>query len=522
MCQIAERYLNIICKHSAVVSKTISGYGDGPLSDFLNYNCPETDTYLQKREDLLQVIYQYAAPLLGESIAYRAILDLDRCPIAVTANHHGVDFFAQSVQGSLIFFLMNVVKGTLSATVPIFSFGNVPLNNLTYPRGLLLYQVTLDYLESVPRRIPIFPDQFKRRMVSVVAGFQEKMVYQAVRQVNQMVREGKISSVLGDTIRDILGEDYCGTEVLSQSSYSRQSVILNSRIWKRLFSAGTPSPDLVYLEIEKIVGKLLELDLCNPRGLVWCVMFEAELREQLLVELDGIRGCWEREKLTQRCSGKQSDRSQRKGSNGCGTLFFWGIDEAGRRIPLSLESERSVGEVLRGVDDDGQTWEMPYTPDSIIAGLQAGRLLPSLFTCFLVVSFARGVTCIGGYYQAEYLPLMQQGLLTALKKFRGYGDIAGFVQRVLTDRYLSGMQTVMCRLEDDCLIPAGPVEIIAGGGLTTNDFEKMLSLTVKEAHLASLFETVPDIAPWEVNSVEWKKPLAAACSNLLSEKVVIK
>jgi len=93
---------------------------------------------------------------------------------------------------------------------------------------------------------------------------------------------------------------------------------------------------------------------------------------------------------------------------------------------------------------------------------------------------------------------------------------------VPTDGYLSGMQTVMSHVGHGRLVPAGPLEIMARGGLTADDLNSMGSLTVKEAHLASLSETVSDIAVDRVEIGEWKTLLASECGQLLAERIVIK
>ena len=165
---------------------------------------------------------------------------------------------------------------------------------------------------------------------------------------------------------------------------------------------------------------------------------------------------------------------------------------------------------------------LPFRTGDILNALDTHRLLPSLFTSFLVLSFARGITCAGGYYQGEYLPEMQQALVATLKQTTGYSDVADRVDAVSTYAYLSGMQTVMTQVEKGCLIPAGPVEIAAGGGLETADIEKILGLTVTEAHIASLFETVPDIVPWAAGESGWKKALALEIGTQLADRLVIK
>ncbi len=118
--------------------------------------------------------------------------------------------------------------------------------------------------------------------------------------------------------------------------------------------------------------------------------------------------------------------------------------------------------------------------------------------------------------------MMQEVVVTALQKTNYHDDIADFVTQVPTDCYLSGMLAVMAETDDGCLIPAGPAEIIAGGGITRDDIEKMLSLTVREAHIAGLFETVPDIVPKELRVPGRKKELASDCQQLLEGKMVLK
>ena len=46
----------------------------------------------------------------------------------------------------------------------------------------------------------------------------------------------------------------------------------------------------------------------------------------------------------------------------------------------------------------GEVFELAYTPASICEALKENRVLPSLFTCFLTLSFARGMVCPGGYF----------------------------------------------------------------------------------------------------------------------------
>jgi hypothetical protein len=519
---LLQSYLDMVRRNLSVVDRTISQYGNLSLREYLTSFSCEIGASFQGRDELLDIVCRYVAPLLGKAVAKETLEDLAAHPIVLTSNHHGVDYYAQTLQARLIFSLRSISKTSSARTVPVFACGNIPLNNPTYPRGLLLYRCASGNLDAMPHKLPLFPDRLKRTMVSAAPAYDETMVGSLQGRLDRMISQGSLPSDVGVAARNILVEVYRYAALGTVSDYSRQAVILNSLIWKRLFAKGFSPPEMIYLELEKIVDALLALDLSNRSSLAWGVLFDPTLRENVLAELNGIKGCWNLDVLGQRSATIALGETHPGAGRYCGTVFFWGVDRAGRRIPLHT-ARRSSGEVVfRGMDDEGTALEILLTTDAISKSLQERQLVPSLFTCFLVLAFARGVCCVGGYFQCEYLPAMQRGLAAALQSTPGYGDVAQAVLQVPTTLYLDGMIAVMSRIEDGLLIPAGLLEIIAGGGLTEEDIVTMLALKVREAHLADLFETVPDGAPPESRTTGWKRQLAAAGSAWLEGRVVVK
>lgn len=507
---MAEHLLDAARAESPVIRETISAFGASTLSAYLQQSLQGVGDALQGRADFLDVVYQYVEPLLGEGVAHNVCSELDVSPVILTTNHHGVDFFAQSVQGSLIFSLRSL-NGNPAKTVPIFACGGVPLDNLTYPQGLLLYQVDDSNLAAMPRKLPIFPNRLRRQIVSAAAPINQPMVQRALQRAAKMVSDNEISSSLFVVLQQIL-EDYGAQPIIDLPTYSDQAVVLNHRIWKRLFADSESVPDMVYLELEKIAAALLEVDLMKTDSLASRVLLDSVCREQVLGELDGLAVCWERDKLANRLAG-QFDGS-------CGTIFFWGISDANRRVPLALVTGTS-GDMLRGIDDRGQPFEHPFDPESIAQGLRAKQLLPSLFTCFLTLAFARGVACLGGYYQAQYLPAIQRGLGKALNQRGDYDHVADDLEQVHTAGYCGGMQAVMHSLDHDHVVPAGPIEIIASGGLTSGELERVRALSVYDAHIASLFETIPDLGLSSVDPADWRTQLALDFGRKLGGRVVV-
>lgn len=93
------------------------------------------------------------------------------------------------------------------------------------------------------------------------------------------------------------------------------------------------------------------------------------------------------------------------------TDHFW-LVETNSVVPLRL----SAG-YLRS--SDASHFDIEFTPSAISAAIRERRLLPSLFTAFLVLSILPGVRELGGCRQTVYLPLMRY--LTSLSLMRS-GD----------------------------------------------------------------------------------------------------
>jgi hypothetical protein len=520
----ADQYLDMACDHFGVIDKTIRTYGGHQLYEYLNTIQQVPRQAFQSKNDLLAVVREYVTPLLGDLIAKQAAEDIERSPLVLTANHHGVAYFSQDFQGGIIFSINRMSDQGNFRTVPIFSCGTVPLNNITYPLGLLCYRSVDKNFSLVPRKIPIFPNRMKRQMVSCTGPFDQDMLNRAQHRVHNLIKDQILSDTLNHPIQTLLSEEYCKSTVINLPSYSQQAVALNYAIWKRLFNDRQRAPELVAIELEEISNRLLLHDIGNNNSLVHCVLFDAELRKNVLKELDGKRACWKTKKLLSRLHADYSGKNTVPAASGCGTMLFWGLDNRGWRIPLYFNPEFSKKETLCGIDDRGNALEMPFSVKSIREGLVNKKILPSLFTSMLVISMARGVTCAGGYFQCDYLPAMQQGLVKALKNTGGYDLAAQSLANIPTDTYLSGMIAVMSRIDANAIVPAGPLEIIAANGLNNSDLERMQSLTIKDMHLSALSETLPDLPAEKQKTLppNWKAELADDLAHRLNGNIIIK
>jgi hypothetical protein len=498
---LIEHYMAEIRKRLPVVDRALELYGERPLSEYLDVVTETASERYQSADDLGDAVYEYALPLLGEEAAAMAREELKQSPAVLTANHHGVDYFAQSVQGTLLFSQRKLPNGQKAKTVPVLACGSISMNNLTYPRGMLAYDLHPEKKLSGVTKIPIFSNRVTGKAVTWVPNYDLDSIKRTEKSVLRMVREKRLSEQSAKVIIDILHNEYLSPELLALDKYSDQAVILNSQLWSRMFTSISPRPELLYLEMEKVCSILLKKDLMNVQSLLSFILFDSELRKVVLTSLNQVKGCWVKEELEQRWLDK--DCPQKLKSKSCGTFLFWWIDEEGRRVPL-LPVKIQGRELLRGVDDRGKTVELPLENKSLSALLDAGQLLPSVFACFLSMTLARGITCAGGYYQAEYLALMKQGLFNALKSVQGYEDLAAIIVQARTDSYLSGMQTIMAESGDNGVYPLGSLELIGKNVLTPEVLLEFDNISVMDAHRASIADTFTDAASdIQVSEDQW-------------------
>ena len=514
----ADIFLKTIRDKLPAVDSVLNDYEDVSLGSYLETFTRPPVSPFQDRQELFDAICQYSAPLLGENLAERACRDLAANPVVLTTNHHGVDYFSQSVQGSILFALRSLSGISPATTITILAVGNVPLNNASYPRGVLLYPRLVTFADTIPHKMPIFPDRMKRQMVFTAPPIDNNMVSAALKRLRGIEKQKDLTPEIARTMISLLQKEYSRADIAKLPDYSSQSVVLNDRLWSRMFANVDSPPKRLYLEFESVAGILLQNDLYNPESLVQRVLFHSQIRERVLANLDKTNGCWNRSLLG---TGVASNTKRRQAADitGGGTMFFWGVDSRGRRIPLCIEGSEKP--MLRGIDDRGHGFEILWAAEELAEGLRQKRLIPSLFTCFLSVAFARGVNCIGGYFQNRYLPDMQRGLVDALDHDSGDRRAARCIGEVSTGFYLDSMIAVASEFEGKYLIPAGPVEMIAGGGLKQRDVDRILSLSVSEAHLLGIFETIGDAVSPATLEPGWQIKLSRSCHRILRERVPV-
>lgn len=473
---------------SAEVARNLAQAADRPVSEVLGKLQGDHAAGLQPRTDVVQVLQALTARLYGAEVADRVARSVAVRPILSTSNHFGIDTLAVSVQCTLLFALGERARGGAGWTAIVLGCGSVSMDSASYPLGVLMYDQRRGQRTPLTTRVAVLPNRVRRMMAGAADPWDEVTLGRALDRVAALGQAGTVSAFCATAATKSLTEDFGDPQVLALSSYADQSTAVNQRLWSKMAPATAPAVRVVQLRLEEVVAELAGRDVADPTSLLYRLLFGKLVRDRLIALLDGEQACWRVAALQARV-----DDPGLPEHGGSGTVLFWGATEDGHRIPLGIE-QRGSEAYLVGVDGRRSRHEWLLSPDSIAQALAGGRLVPALTTCFTVLAFARGLTCVGGPYQSRYLPVMQDAVAEAI----GIEDPAAAAQirRVCTNCCIADLNVAIRITADGLGLPMGPLELAAAGGFSDQDVEQILHrLPVRQAYLAAFPEVLDDLVP---------------------------
>ncbi|TVM30816.1 hypothetical protein [Oceanidesulfovibrio marinus] len=522
--------------------------GEKTLAEYSRDFFPEpTASAIEPLDDFLDAAERIAAPLLGQDVACALREQLERSPSALTANHHGLDTLHQSVHSTIAFALPALLgRSDGPRVLPVLACSGVPLGSVTFPRGMVLAKKPdlLDDANPAKVRIPFFPHALRTCAAGAAPALNKERFNTALKYCERLMRESMLTHSQYGFLRDFITQECLRKDVLAQPTFSDQAVLLNSRLWPRLFAPEVrgQAPALAYLDMERVVAAVLARDLRRD-SLVAALLFDPGVRESLLHALDGATGCWSGERLERLCTMPEGRTIQHGDLRGTGTMFFWAVDAGGRHLPMRIEdgSAKPGAPVLAARTMDGGRIEVALAAEPILHALAEGRISPSLFTSYTTLAMARGVRCWGGVYQAAYLREMQRGVAQALR-MSGGDDAASRVSEAPCGCFLAGLITVFSEFPDKeprgelrevpsakpgneprdekpgdeprdekprdepragYIAPACAPDIAAAGGLTAAQIEQISHLTMAQACTAGLLQTYEEITSASERKKGW-------------------
>lgn len=304
---------------------------------------------------------QISTPLFGTTLTKKIIATLKKRRFVSTSDHHGVLCHS--------FFLnFNLLRALFPPDEPVISFtcGGTSFSNSSYPRGIFFHDTSLNQIKA-----PLIPWKYRQTSVYGQKALKDADLGKLQERVLAMHLPDEKKSKLIQ-----LYETYRrNRNIKSASTFSEQSSVMTHLLWK---GAGMEE-DVIYLECESIVRRLL-LDVHLSRdSTIYRLLFDEAYRSRYLKHFQGVIGA-------HRASG--------------GTELFWYRDLKQRRKVRLTVTVADGQAVLRS--EDGLVM-IPLTPKSMRAHLSEHTLLPCLALCYSIVSFYYGITLGGGFSQIQYL-----------------------------------------------------------------------------------------------------------------------
>ena len=418
-----------------------------------------------------------ARKLLGEAEAF-ALREAMKKKVICSADHHGSLYCSQFFQGDILFALILEKLGCGNTCVPVLAAGQVELENSTYARGICAYSSGENKLF-----LPLFPAKHSVQLASPAAPVSPDMVS---RFRKRFVDEGE-DERLRQTLHEICRDLYEPEEIRRAGSFSDQTTLIGKRLMEHLFPQEGPS--FVYLEMETVVQPLLLAELSDESSLIFRLLYDPAVRERLI-----------REKLPDGSSP--------------GDLLFRAADEKGRKIMLSLSPDGFL---------TGRGWRKEPViygtkPDELASLIREKRVFPGIFTEAVLLFFERGITWMGGMFQASYLPLWQAALAGVLEE-EGCERQAELIRAYDCSGYVCGPMFALYR-GDGFATTAGPVELWQRPVSFERIRETALKTSLWDAHMIGLSEMYFDLTLRDEREPDWYGKIAEELFRTYPENVV--
>jgi hypothetical protein len=200
-------------------------------------------------------------------------------------------------------------------------------------------------------------------------------------------------------------------EQISQFNYIFWKTIFDKRI-----SFHIPSHYFM-LPIEEIVRLALIEELqSNGKGWLLQVIFKHQLCQKLHATLDGADTCW--------------DSKLNKGS-----FLFWEVSK-GQRESLKLE----ISEQLNELKLSSKNISLNLDEKSIIKALNNKSIIPTAGFSIIYVSLYSGFDVLGGLFQVNYLPEIQNRLIRDFSDMLSLEELE-IMKNVSTNLYVNFNQS---------------------------------------------------------------------------------
>jgi hypothetical protein len=234
----------------------VEKYGNMTLYDYSKrYN--EPNTTIQDEERRNQFVNTFANEverLLGKEIAESCKKQLSAIYRITTTDHHGPLSESSMVNSNIHEALPYLNGDNLIKNIIVLGCSNVSFDNSSFPRGLLFHgtqNTTTNQLTFYPRSVRPCP-------LIYYPAYTTQNLEITYKRIEDYQREKTITENEAQRLKQILNEVYADPSVLSSTYFSEQVTKTNFTLWKKIMKHYPEAPNLIYIEQESIVNKLLD------------------------------------------------------------------------------------------------------------------------------------------------------------------------------------------------------------------------------------------------------------------------
>ncbi len=435
----------------------VENYGNMTLFDYAKrYNDP--NPVLQndaKKQEFITAFTEEVARLIDKETAESCKKQLEALYRLTTTDHHGPLSESGMVNSNIHEALPYLNGDEIVKNIIVLGCANISFDNFSAPRCLLFHSKTANGV--VQNQLPFYPRAVRPCPVIHYPAYATGNLENAYKRMDVWERENTISMQESHELKLLLYEIYADTSVLKQKTFSDQVTKTNFALWKKIMKYHPDAPNLVYIEQEMIVNKLLDTYHLDQNTLINKILFTPEYHDLILKYFDGIlRGFSTKDKI--------------------GTYLFWALPK-GAKYRVQLWKE---GNYLQ--TEDG-SYKIELTPEGLRNAIREKELIPSTLMSFMVLAFYYGIRLVGGQTQTTYLTEMKQAFIKMIKE-AGENEYSEDIADLRTnDLSMNNDSLAFLQAAKGKNVPLTGVDLVLYGNKATISIMKSQSkiLTVREA-----------------------------------------
>lgn len=443
-------------------------YGDMSLLDFAkSYNRTNEKIIPEERKvQFVNTFVNEVERLLGSEVAETCKKQLDSIYRVITTDHHGPISEPGMVNGNIHKALPYLSGDPLVKNIIVLGCANVSFDNESFPRGLLFHSYQNN--EALRNQIVFYPRAVRPCPVVYYSSYTDENLENAKKRIVSWVNEGIITETRKNELEQLLANIYTHPSVLSCTLFSEQITKTNYMLWKQIMKDYPKAPNLIYIEQENIVNKLLLNYHLDQKTMIHKLLFTPKYHKLIKKYFDGILCGFSEEKKT-------------------GTYLFWALPK-GQKYRVQLWKKGNVLET-----EDG-SYKIELTPEGIRNAIINKELIPSTLMSFILLAFYYGVRLIGGSNQTTYLTQMKEAFMNMQNEA---GDLESheFARDVsTTDLSIAIESLAFIQTPQGTQVPATGIDLVLYSNKSTLKIMKQIAkeLTVKE----TFFRALPDCYRW--------------------------